>query len=211
MQDIGARIRERRTHLGWTVMKLATLAEIDSGFLSRIETGKASGSMATYIKLAGAMGASLESLLVTTTNVEAAEIGGRKIPILDYSQAGQAGRGKPYPGNEQAQEFTLTDLEHPSAAFALRIQGDSMEPEYKAGDIVVINPNIEPVPGDFVIATETGETMFRQYRAAGRNEAGADVFELTPLNPLYAPMRSDRVELAIVGVMVEHRRFRRRG
>jgi SOS-response transcriptional repressor LexA len=61
-----------------------------------------------------------------------------------------------------------------------------------------------------VAKDESGEVTFKQYRSAGINERGDDVFELCPLNPLYAPMRSDRQQIAIVGVMVEHRRFRHR-
>ena len=105
----------------------------------------------------------------------------------------------------------MTDLEHPPSTFALRIRGNSMEPEFREGDVVVIDPTIQPHPGDFVVATDDGgEATFKQYRSAGINERGHDVFELCPLNPLYAPMRSDRQQIAIVGVMVEHRKYRQR-
>jgi SOS-response transcriptional repressor LexA len=210
MKDIGVQIKQRRTRLGWTVQKLATLAEIDNGFLSKIETGKAFGSWETYQKIAGALGISVDRLLPNRSNVEDAAIGFRKIPVLDYVQAGKWANVEPG-GDDEMRETILTDLEHPPSAFALRIRGDSMEPEFKAGDVVVIVPTIQPRPGDFVVATdETGEAVFKQYRSAGINEKGMSVFELHPLNPLYGPMRSDRQQIAIVGTMVEHRRFRRR-
>ncbi len=105
----------------------------------------------------------------------------------------------------------MVNMEHPPSSFALRVRGDSMEPEFKEGDIVVIAPTVGPRPGDFVVATDaTGEATFKQFRSAGLNERGQDVFELTPLNPIYPPLRSDRQQLAIVGTMVEHRRYRRR-
>ena len=33
-----------------------------------------------------------------------------------------------------------------------RVQGDSMEPEYSSGDLVLIDPTAEPVSGDVIVA-----------------------------------------------------------
>jgi SOS-response transcriptional repressor LexA len=100
---------------------------------------------------------------------------------------------------------------HPPSTFAMRIIGDSMEPEFRAGDVVVISPTVRPKPGDLVVASdENGEATFKQYREVGRNHEGQDVFELAPLNPLYPRWRSDVQQIAIVGTMVEHRRYRKR-
>lgn len=208
MKDIGVQIRQRRIRLGWTVQKLATLAEIDNGFLSKLETGKASGSWDTYQKIAGALGVPVNAFLQSNGNVEDAAVGWRRIPLLDYAQAARWTGVDP---SDEIRETVMTELEHPPSTFALKIRGDSMEPEFRAGDVVVIDPTISPKPGDFVVAAEdTGEATFKQYRSAGLNDLGIDVFELLPLNPLYAPMRSDRQKLSIVGTMVEHRRYRRR-
>src|SRR5260370_7471181 len=86
MNDIGGRIRARRVRLGWTVQKLATLAGIDRGFLSKLETGKATGSWETYTKLSGAMGLSVDALFVNKSNVENAPKDWREIPVLAYLQ-----------------------------------------------------------------------------------------------------------------------------
>jgi SOS-response transcriptional repressor LexA len=187
------------------------LSGIDNGFLSKLETGRANGSWETYTKIAGALGISVERLFVSSSNVEAAPLDWREIPILDYRQAGSWTIDSS--ASDLAEHDTImTALELPPSTFALRLLGNSMEPRFLEGDIVVVDPTTPPGPGDFVVAAEgNGDTTFRQYRNAGLNEAGMDVFELVPLNPLYAPMRSDRVALAIVGTMVEHRSFRRRG
>jgi SOS-response transcriptional repressor LexA len=209
MTGIGPRIRARRERLGWTVQKLATLAGISGGFLSRLETGKSYYSAETITKLAGALGVSVDVLFANKSNVVDTAADWRRIPLPDYVQAGQWTGVNPALGDEEMRETVMTDLEHPPSSFALRIRGSSMEPEFKAGDVVVIDPTIQPRPGDFVVATDDGgEATFKQYRSAGINEHSVDVFELIPLNPLYAPMRSDRQQIAIVGVMVEHRRYR---
>ena len=163
------------------------------------------------MKLAGALGVSVDTLLVSKSNVEDAPLGARRIPVLDYVQAGHWRGVDSIPQDEDLRETILTDLEHPPSTFAMRVRGDSMEPEFTEGDVVVIAPTIQPKPGDFVVAANGGgEATFKQYRSAGLNESGQEVFELWPLNHLYAPMRSDRQKLSIVGTMVEHRRYRRR-
>jgi SOS-response transcriptional repressor LexA len=212
MRDIGKKIRERRERLGWGALKLATLAGISQSFLNRIENGKKIASWETYTKIAGALGVPIDAFFSNQSNVQDAPLGWRRIPVLDYVQAGRWSVVDGFPKDQDAQEFVLTDLEHPPSTFAMRIRGNSMEPEFMAGDVVVIAPTVQPRPGDYVVATdETGEATFKQYRNAGVNERGDRVFELHPLNPTYAPMRSDRQQLAIVGTMVEHRRYRRRG
>lgn len=211
MTDIGNEVRLRRERLGWTVLKLATLAGVSAGFLSRLERGRCSYSPDTLTRLAGALGISVHALYSSNSNVTDAQAGSRKIPILDYVQAGRWTGVDSTPADEEMRSFIMTDLEHPPSTFAMRIRGSSMEPRFLEGDIVIIDPTIQPKPGDCVVATETsGEATFKQFRSAGRNEAGLDVFELLPLNPLYAPMRSDREALAIVGTMVEHRQYRKR-
>jgi SOS-response transcriptional repressor LexA len=213
MMDVGAEIKRRRKALGWTGVKLATLAGISSQHLSRIENGRSYYTRETLMKICGALGISVDALYAagSNSNVEPAEIGYRKVPVLDYVQAGRWMSVDGRPKDEDIQETILTDLEHPPSTFALRLRGDSMAPMFQEGDIVVVAPTVATQPGDYVVATdENGEATFKQYRVAGRNERGQEVFELHPLNPIYAVMRSDRQPLAIVGTMIEHRRYRKR-
>ncbi|MGC9199568.1 MAG: LexA family protein [Acidobacteriaceae bacterium] len=212
MADIGSEIRNRRERLGWTVTKLATLAGISGPFLSRVERG-AYYSRETLQKIAGALGVTVDALYASgsRSNVEEVPLGWRRIPVLNSDEVGRWTTSEGIPKDEGLRESIVTDLEHPPSTFAMRIKGDSMEPRFQPGDVVVVNPTLQPDPGDFVVATDpNGEATFRQYRNAGINENGAEVFELVPLNALHAPLRSDRVELAIAGVMVEHRQYRRR-
>ena len=96
-------------------------------------------------------------------------------------------------------------------AFALRVNGDSMMPEIQQGDVVIVDPDMSPRPGDFVVARNgIGEATIKQYRPRGVNERGQEWFELVPLNNVYAPMRSDMQEIDIIGVVVEHRKYLRR-
>lgn len=109
-----------------------------------------------------------------------------------------------------ADEYIMANNSYGPHTFALRITGNSMEPEFREGDVVVIDPDVRPNAGDYVVAKNHEEAAtFKKYRPRGINEAGQDVFELVPLNEDYAPMRSDLQPIHIIGTMVEHTRYRR--
>ncbi|MBF0218299.1 MAG: S24 family peptidase [Gammaproteobacteria bacterium] len=63
--------------------------------------------------------------------------------------------------------------------YVLMALGDSMEPEFCDGDVVVIEPDYPPRSGHFVIAMHNGEYTFRQLLQRG------DAWYLHPLNSRY--------------------------
>jgi SOS-response transcriptional repressor LexA len=81
-------------------------------------------------------------------------------------------------------------------AFAARVVGDSMEPAYREGDIVVFSPRVDATGGSdcFVRLSEgpphAGETTFKRvYFEAGvegESECGQNI-RLQPLNSAYPP------------------------
>lgn len=78
--------------------------------------------------------------------------------------------------------------------FALRVIGDSMEPEFPEGMVLIIEPELDPEPNDYVVARNGGnETTFKQLI-----KDGADWY-LKPLNPRY-PVKP-LGESTIVGVL----------
>ena len=77
----------------------------------------------------------------------------------------------------------LTNLELSTNALAFEIKGDSMAPEFNPGDRVIIDPNVNPQAGDYVVAKNGGEeATFKKYRLCGHNDQGDEVFEFIPLN-----------------------------
>lgn len=85
-----------------------------------------------------------------------------------------------------------------------------MEPEFKEGDIIIIDPEVAPSPGNYVVAKNSEEeATFKKYRPRGVNEKGEHYFELVPLNPDFETMRSDHQSITIIGTAVDHvRRLR---
>lgn len=145
-------------------------------------------------------------------NVRPAVVGMRAYPVISKIQAGRVKEIVcPYePGDGFAIEFGEDDAS--PWAFYFEIEGDSMLPEFRPGDRVLIDPEVSPRPGDFVAARNTKqEATFKKYRVRGISDSGQEVFELVPLNNDYPVLRSDEHHLVVIGTMLEHRRkFRRK-
>lgn len=152
----------------------------------------------------------LDSDPTGNSNVIPAAVGERRIPLLNYVQAGDfADCGQNFTMEDV--EYLLTDLDLSDRAFALQIKGDSMLPEFKEGDRIIVDCEISPRPGDFVVAKNSEqEATFKKYRLLQIDSSGNEVFELTPLNEDYPLMRSDEHHIQIIGTMVEHRKYYRR-
>lgn len=70
-----------------------------------------------------------------------------------------------------------------TAAYALRVRGDSMHPRYRAGEYVVVAPTGEPrIGGDVVVACHDGRKMLKQLNWIRDGE-----IQLLSINGDYAP------------------------
>ena len=150
-------------------------------------------------------------MMVIDTNVTGSSVGHRHVPLVDYVQAGHwRDIADPYVLGD-AHEWLLTDLELHKDSFALEIKGDSMTPDFQPGDRVIIDVGLEPKPGDFVVAKNgEHEATFKKFRVRGYDDRGNLSFELVPLNPDYPTICSETTPVHVIGVMVEHRTYRRR-
>jgi len=154
-------------------------------------------STESLAKVLDATGASLEMFtsLVTGSATVVSARPQRRIPLLGLAQAGGDGffddAGFPVGGSWD--EVTLPEIGD-SNAYALEIAGESMEPVFRDGDMVVISPAAPIRRGDRVVArTIGGEVMAKQLarRSAKR-------IELKSLNPEHRDRSFDLVEVAWV-------------
>jgi SOS-response transcriptional repressor LexA len=136
-----------------------------------------------------------------------------RIPIIEGEPASAAGTSivKPRPSG-----WLEADDEISPQAIAFRMGGNSMEPEFYNGEIIIVDPQVEACDGDYVLVEilekpqDEGHSLwtFKQYRDRGRHR-GERVYDLVPLSPscktiTIGPDTPGR----IVGTMVEHRRRR---
>ena len=98
-------------------------------------------------------------------------------------------------------------------AFALRVDGLSMAPEYQPGDLIIVDPDEPPRPGDVVVAKldRDNSVTLKKYRDRGFAEDGSRIIELVPSNPDYPLITLCAATPGrIIGPVIEHRRYRRR-
>ena len=154
-------------------------------------------SSESLAKVLDATGASLETFtaLVTGSPVATSARPARRIPVIGLAQAGGNGffddAGFPVGGSWD--EVSLPEVADPHA-YALQISGDSMEPVFREGDMVVVSPAAPIRRGDRVVArTVAGEVMAKQLarRSARR-------IELKSLNPEHRDRSFDLTEVAWV-------------
>ena len=85
----------------------------------------------------------------------------RRIPLIGLVQAGRGGffddAGFPVGGAWEEIGFPGVKDEN---AYAVEIAGDSMEPVYRDGDIIIVSPNSAPRRGDrVVVKTKAGQVL----------------------------------------------------
>lgn len=86
-----------------------------------------------------------------------------------------------------ADEYVSCPDVHDRDAFAARVHGDSMQPKYRQGDIVIFSPGSAPRNGDdCFVRFENGSTTFKRVFFEN-NEAEEPVIRLQPRNEKYRP------------------------
>lgn len=104
------------------------------------------------------------------------------VPVIGLAQAGESGffDDAGFPTGGGWDEVPLLDINDPNA-YALEISGDSMEPVYRDGDVVIVSPAATCRRGDrVVVRTHQGEVMAKQLQ-----RRTATRIELKSLNPLH--------------------------
>lgn len=86
--------------------------------------------------------------------------------------------------------------------FALRVVGDSMEPEFKDGCIIIVDPSADAKHGSYVVADTPDGPTFR------RLVAEHDRWLLEPLNSGYETLALES-KRAVTGVVVQRSGVRR--
>ncbi|HEX8980283.1 MAG TPA: S24 family peptidase [Parasulfuritortus sp.] len=80
--------------------------------------------------------------------------------------------------------------------YALMVLGDSMQPEFIEGEVIVVEPEGIAKDGAYVVAWANDEYIFRQLV---KHEEG---WMLKPLNPLYPNIPVDDLKAVVKGVVV---------
>lgn len=135
----------------------------------------------------------LEQFTALMSGASPAEIPGARIPLIGLVQAGGGGffDDAGFPVGAGWEEIAFPQVDDPNA-YALEITGDSMQPVYRDGDVIVVSPNGSLRRGDrVVVRTRDGEVLAKILQR--RN---ASKVELASFNPEHETrvLRPDEVD-----------------
>src|SRR4051812_9054554 len=189
-----------------TQTALARKSGVTQSTIGRILRGEVDPQSDNLERLAHAFGLTYSSLAAmaegrdsgdgAANNLQPGQIP-RCVPLLSLAQAGR--RADVYPEHFEGitDWIAFPKRRHGVRIIALRVSGESMEPDYHHGDIIYIDPDVAPVHGKDVVVRlgERNEVTFKRLVVEGERRY------LKPLNQ-YWPDRflSMPTDARIVGV-----------
>lgn len=208
-EQIGQRITQSRKALGITIKELSNrVGTLSPARISNWEQCTRSPGPLEAKLLAQHLNVSAAYLLCLTDNPQGelllpAKNSMRYAPILTLKDAPHAKSFQ----NSDKKIVVDSFNQSPADAFlyGVLVEDNSMQPELNAGDLVIVNADRTPCPGDLVVAylVEKHQTVLRKY-----GEAEDCLFQLLSSNPLWGRVnvkRSD--EVVVCGVGVEVRKY----
>lgn len=204
----GDRVKNARIQRGMTQTDLAKMVGISRQQITNYEKNDSTPKDSVMNMLSAALGVSIKWLETGDKMLEGHIIRGgvdfirRPIPLISWEQAALM-------PNKLIDDLVYQWIFPPEDcgvnAFALKVIGESMEPEFTDGATIIVEPNIEPMSGDFVVAKfgkDDDITFKRLFKDAGK-------YYLRPTNLSYESIRLDNLSVIGVVTYVIKRVFRR--
>ena len=212
---IGQRINEERKAKGLTQAKLAELAGgLKQPRINNWEQGIRTPGPEEIKLLAKVLEASPAFLMCLTDRKQPhpsdKNYVGALIPLLSPEQLDDSQHWiQSIKEGEYDGEITLIPITIELAkmvgenAFALKMEDESMDPEIKPCDVLIVNPNATPKPGNFVVvkSDDNPEVIIRRYKQLSISKSSLQ-FELLATNKNWPDIQShELVGFKILGTV----------
>ena len=195
------RIKELRLSNAIKQVDFAKMLGVSQATVSGWESEKYQPDRDTLIKMASYFDVSVD-YLIGNSPVKKEKKKGVQIPVL-----GEVRAGYPMEAVENIIDYEEIDedMARRGEFFALRIKGDSMEPRFVEGDVVIVRKQETADSGDIVVALVNGDSA--TIKKLKRHQNG---ITLVPSNAAYEPMYYSNEEImelpvTILGKVVELR------
>ena len=184
---VGKRIAELRKERGLNQEELSEKAGISRISLARYEAGAIDPGAMTLSRLADALNVSTDILLCREDKLPPfLEIIPNAVPIV-----GEIACGSPITADENIEGYADVP-DGIRADFALRCRGDSMEPTFRDGDLVLIRKQSEVEDGQIAAIGIDGEAVLKHmYRQKNGILCVSD-------NPKYPPVMYEQESVLVI-------------
>lgn len=209
-QDFGSRLTKLMQDKKLERTELSNLTGINYEMIRRYMVGLAQPRPDKMQKLAEALGVSMAFLSYGKEQMIFEAVRKiRNVPVLSWVRAGLFHET----GELQYDETEpVYDEDYPEGIYWLTVKGDSMEPRFHEGDLILIDPNRTAKAGDYVIAIRLdaegsyeNAMTFKKYRQGFDEKIGRDYSQLVPLNEDYAVIDSRHTPFEVRGVVLERK------
>lgn len=210
MQTLAERLKFSREKANLSQQEIADRAGMSQPTYYKIESGKTRRT--TYLnELASILNVNPTWLAtgkgeMTISHANVEKVSPKNIrfaPVLNWVQAGAfTPMGDNYYDEYMPHTYTKGDN-----IYWLQVRGDSMTPDFRQGDYLLVDADKPPKAGSFVIAmvADDSEATFKRYKPCGFDN-GQEYFQLVPLNDFYPVIDSRHKPFTVVGVVVEYKR-----
>lgn len=195
---VAQNITRMRLLYGWSQAELGKKLNLSRSTITLYESGKREPNIETLKKLTEVFNCSLDEL-----------IGGSKPKYITINVYGFIPAGIPLECIEEiidTEDISIDMLKGDKQFFGLKIKGDSMEPEYKNNDTIILEKCSDCDSGsDCVVMVNGYDGTFKRIIKSTKG------ITLLPLNKKYKPMEytNEQIEnfpIKIIGKVVELRR-----
>lgn len=199
MSNFSERLKQLRAEFGFTQKELADKVNTSKSSINMYERGEREPSLEMLKTFASLFQVDMNDLL---GNLYSPPKKGVKIPVF-----GQVIAGIPIEAIQDILDYEEISEEMASCGeyFALQIRGDSMEPKFSEGDVVIVRRQPDVDSGDIAIVLVNGdEATIKKVRKR------PDGVMLIPSNPDYEPLfynnqQIEELPVCILGKVVELR------
>ncbi len=207
-EQIWRAIDRLATTFGYSPSGLAKQAGLDSTSFNKSKRIRPDGkprwpSTESISRILAATGATMNDFISLVEDLDPANSRSTlTIPVIGFAQAGSQGffdeEGYPKGGNWNEVRFPDYNASNEDGCYALEISGDSMEPLYRDGDVLVVSPKAKLRNGDrVVIKTTDGEVMAKELVKQNTSHV-----EIRSLNPEHSNRKIPANDIVWIGRII---------
>lgn len=183
--ELGKAIKKLRVEKKMSQATLAEKVGVSTPNISRYESGKQNPEFDKMKAIADALNVKMSDLILIAEGVNV-KTGPDlyRVPLISWVQAGNL--KEIFINNDiDNVEWIETTYRARKYTYALRVVGDSMEPKFPEGSIIIVEPEEPAINKSFVIARQDGnKATFKQLIDDGMDRYLKPINERYPIIPL---------------------------